>query len=191
MRAARVSPRPKAATASRVARDDERVSPAVTPCRLTFSTAMIAGSGASPSVARATRLKDNSELVVALAEFATRRRKSHGVRSADDVADHAMRELERLEFALPGTSIKSRGKLLLANHWDHKQAILSTLKSKIGERCHATLSESLAAKYDKFIVRAFVGCKAETNPVDACVRLLQAHAVHLDEEETERNEAAE
>lgn len=144
---------------------------------LDFSAAMRMGAALAPEVAQGTRLPLDRDLLIALADFASRRRKHHHVRSIEDLESDVQRELDRLEFALPGSSVEARSKLLLTHHWNHKTAIQAEIKGKLSSDAREAFSAFPECTLNHIITRAFTASKTAPHPVRACVTIVEEQAV--------------
>jgi hypothetical protein len=147
-------------------------------CRLDFSAAMRMGAALAPRVAQRTRLPLDCDLKIALADFASQKRRKHH-RSVDDLESNARRELDRLEFALPNSSVEARSKLLLAHRWNHKDAIQAEVKRKLSAEAGKVFSAFPEGQYNHIITRAFAASKTAPRPLRACIALLEEQATQI------------
>lgn len=143
---------------------------------LRFDSSTRAAAAIAPHVAHATQLPDDYQLKIALADFVTHQKKVRGLGSKADISVQVWRELDRLAFALPDSSMAVRASVLLDHHWDHKAAIIATIKDKLSLRCREFLSSVAFGAYDHIISRAFRRSKVASQPISACVRYLERKA---------------
>lgn len=139
-----------------------------------FSVSALRAAEVAPDVARKTGLRPGRALTNALAEFAGRRKHAPGARTKNGLYLLALRELDRLEFAMPETSVAWRAKQLVGSTWDHKAAIVQFVKSGLSDSASATTLSP--RKFDQAVARAFLACKNSSNPANACIQLLEDKA---------------
>jgi hypothetical protein len=135
------------------------------------------GAALAAEVAQNTCLSLDRDLLIALADFASHRRGHHVVRSIDRLESDVWRELDRLEFAIPGSTAEARSRLLLAHRWSHKSAIQAEIKRLLSSEAREVFSSFAESKYNHIITRAFAASKKAPHPVHACVTLLEEQAV--------------